>query len=151
MNFFLKSVVALLMLLLPQIAKADMNFIERVLFSDKSYAKEIEVKAYIITQEQACAALCDPPQQPTQLEKKDLVGKKKYLFLQVRNTGKKHAWGTLACKVPSFHAPIKVDIGGLDNPKNYNIYLLHLGSLGFLPSETGIPKISVEWDELYTK
>ena len=151
MNFFLKSIVAFMMVLAPQIARADMNVVDRVLFSDKSYAKEIEVKAYIITQEQACAALCDPPQQPTQLEKKDLIGKKKYLFLQVRNTGNKHAWGTLACKVPSFHAPIKVDIGGLDNPKNYNIYLLHLGSLGFLPSEAGIPKISVEWDELYTK
>ncbi len=79
------------MMLAPQIAKADMNFVDWVLFSDKAYAKEIEVKAYIITQEQACAALCDPPQQPTQLDKNSLIGKKKYLFLQVKNTGKKHA------------------------------------------------------------
>ena len=151
MIFFLKLIAAFAMLLAPQIAKADMNFFDRVLFSDKPYAKEIEVKAYIITQEQACAALCDPPQQPTQLDKKELVGKKKYLFLQVRNTGKKHAWGTLACSVPSYHVPIKVPIFDINNPENYNIYLLHLGLLGFLPSETGTPKISVEWDELYTK
>ena len=151
MKSFLKSIVALLMLLIPQIARADMNFIDLALFSDKTYAKEIEVKAYIITQEQACAALCDPPQQPTQLDKNELGGKKTYLFLQVRNTGKKHAWGTLACKVPRYHGPIKVEVGDLDNPKNYNAYLLHLGSLAFAPSETGIPKISVEWDELYTK
>lgn len=52
MNFFLQTLAALLIILIPQIAKADMNFIERSLFSDKAYAKEIEVKAYIITQEQ---------------------------------------------------------------------------------------------------
>src|SRR3990172_1984849 len=121
MIFFLKLIAAFAMLLAPQIAKADMNFFDRVLFSDKPYAKEIEVKAYIITKEQACAALCDPPQQPTQLDKKELVGKKKYLFLQVRNTGKKHAWGTLACSVPSYHVPIKVPIFDINNPENYNI------------------------------
>ena len=151
MNFCLKSVVALMVMLAPLIAKADMNLVDRVIFSDKSYAKEIEVKAYIITREQACVALCDPTQEPTQLDKKELGGNKTYLFLQVRNTGKKHAWGTLACKVPRYHIPIKVDISDLDNSKNYNIYLLHLGSLAFVPSETGVPKISVQWDELYTK
>jgi len=151
MNFYLKSIVALLMVSMPQIAKADMNFIERSMFSDKAYAKEIEIKAYIITQEQACAALCDPPQQPAQLNNKDLYGKKTYLFLQVKNTGKKHAWGILACKVPRYHDPIKVDIGDLDNPKNYNIYLLHLGVIVLTNSKPDIPKISFEWDKLYTK
>lgn len=151
MNFYLKSIVAFMMVLTPQIAKADMNFVDRILFSDKSYAKEIEVKAYIITGEQACAALCNPPQKPTQLDKKELGGNKTYLFLQVRNTGKKHAWGTLACKVPRYHIPIKVPVDDLDNPKNYNIYLLHLGSLAFFPNETGTPEISIKWDELYTK
>lgn len=151
MNFCLKSIVAFMMVLAPQIAKADMKLVDWVLFSDKSYAKKIEVKAYIITREQARAALSDPPEQPTQLDKKDLVGKKKYLFLQVRNTGKKHAWGILACSVPGYHVPIKVSIFDINNPENYNIYLLHLGLLGFLPSETGAPKIAVEWDELYTK
>lgn len=151
MNFYLKSIAVFVMLLMPQITMAEMNFIERTLFSDKSYAKEIEVKAYIITQEQACAALCDPPQQPVQLDKNELGGEKTYLFLQVRNTGKKHAWGTLACRVPAYHVPIKVPIFDINNPTNYNLYLIHLGSLMFVRSETGTPKISIEWDELYTK
>jgi hypothetical protein len=151
MNFFLKSIAAFSMLLIPQIAKADLNFIKRTLFSDEFYAKEIEVKAYIITQEQACAALRNPPQEPIQLEKKDLIGKTKYLFLQVRNSGKKHTWGTLACELPSFNIPLKVFVGDVDNSNTYNIYILHLGLLGFLPNETGIPEISIKWDELYTK
>jgi hypothetical protein len=151
MNFLLKSIATLLMILTPQIAKADLNFVDRILLSDKAYAKEIEVKAYIITQEQACAALCDPPQQPIQLDNKALYGKKTYLFLQVRNAGKKHAWGTLACKVPRYHVPIKVPIFDIDNPKNYNSYLLHLGVIVLTDSKPDTPKISVEWDELYTK
>ena len=150
-KFFLKTTVAIIMILTPQIVLADMDFIDRILFSDKSYAKEIEVKAYIITREQASAVLRDPPQEPTQLNKKELGGTKTYLFLQVRNTGKKHAWGILSCKAPRYHTPIKVAIDDLDNPNNSNIYLLHLGSLAFFPNETGTPKISVEWDELYTK
>ncbi len=151
MKSFLNLIVFILILVAPHIAKADMNFMERSLFSDKAYAKEIEVKAYIITREQACAALCDPPQQPTQLDNKALYGKKTYLFLQVKNTGKKHAWGILACKVPRYHDPIKVDIGDLDNPKNYNTYLLHLGVIVLTDSKPDMPKISIEWDELYTK
>lgn len=152
MDFRLKSMVILTLALGPQVANADMKFVDWILFSDKAYAKEIEVKAYIITREQACAALCDPPQEPIQLDKKELRGSNKtYLFLQVRNTGKKHAWGTLACSVPSYHVPIKVPIFDINNPKNYNTYLLHLGSLMLVPSETGVPEISVKWDKLYTK
>lgn len=151
MHFCLKSIIALMTVLTPQIAQADMNVVERLLFSDKSYAKEIEVKAYIITREQACAALCDPPQQPTQLDNKALYGEKTYLFLQVRNAGKKHAWGTLACSVPRYHVPIKVPIFDINNPKNYNIYLFHLGVIVLTDSKPDAPKISVEWDELYTK
>ncbi len=151
MNFCLKSIAAFTMVLAPQIAKADMKFVDWVLFSDKAYAKEIEVKAYIITQEQACAALCDPPQQPIQLDNPTLYGKKTYLFLQVRNTGKKHAWGTLACSVPRYHVPIKVPIFDINNPKNYNTYLFHLGVIVLTDSKPDVPKISIEWDELYTK
>jgi hypothetical protein len=151
MKFFLRAIVAIMTIVTPHIARADMNFFDRIMFSDKAYAKEIEVKAYIITQEQACTALCDPQQEVIQLSKKELGGNKTYLFLKVKNMSNKHAWGTLACKVPRYHGPIKVSVGDLDNQKNYNIYLLHLGSLAFIPSSTGIPEISVEWDELYAE
>jgi hypothetical protein len=139
--------------MMPQILRADMNLVDRILFSDKAYAKEIEVKAFIITQEQACAAFCDPPIEPVQLDNKELYGKKTYLFLQVRNNGKKHAWGTLACEVPTYHMPIKISIFGLgrSDSYSYNTYLIHLGSLLLTPNETGTPKISIEWDELCTK
>ena len=153
MIFLLRLMIALGLLSLPVTVKADMKFVDWILFSDKAYAKEMEVHAYIITQEQACAALCEPPQEPIQLDKKGLCRKNTFLFLKVRNNGTKHAWGILACKVPTYHIPIKVSIYGVGRSDRhaYNVYLIQLGSLGIVPSETGMPKISIEWDELYTK
>ena len=153
MNFSLKIMITCILAFMPQLLKADVKFVDWVLFSDKAYAKEMEVQAYIITQEQACIALNDPSQELIQLDKKDLYNKNTFLFLKVRNNGTKHAWGTLACKVPTYHAPIKLSIYGVGRSDKhaYNVYLIQLGSLGIVPSETGIPKVSVEWDELYTK
>lgn len=151
MKFCLDIIAILALVLIPQGVKADGTFIDRVLFSDKAYAQEIEVKAYIVTREQACAALCDPSEEPIQLDRKDLYGHKTFLLLLVRNMGNKHAWGTLACKVPRYHWPMKVSIVDVNNPKNFNIYLLHLGSLMLLPHEIGAPEVSIEWDALYTK
>ncbi len=150
MNFYLNSMVALALLFLPQIAEARMNFFDRLLFSDKAYAKKIEVKAYIITQEQAQAALCNPSHELLQLDKKELYGKKNYLLLQVRNTDITHAWGVLTCRVPSYDVSIKLPIFDLASTKKHNTYLLQIGSPELLPNETGKPEISIGWDELYT-
>ena len=150
MNFCLRSIFVFIMILLPQVVKADMGIMDWILFSDKKYAKHIEVKAFILTQEQACKALCEPEQDPIQLDKKALSGKTKYLFLMVKNLGKKHAWGTLACRVPGYHVPIKVPIFDINSQK-YNLYLIHLGLLGFVSKEGDFPEISIEWDRLYTK
>jgi len=152
MNFYLKAIIALMLILTPQIVRADMDFISRMLFSDRSYAKNIEIKAYIITQEQACVILNDLSQELYQLDNKELYDKKTYLFLKIRrNSGKKHAWGTLSCRVPRYHFPIKIPILDIEGPQNYNTYLIHLGKIVNAPNKPGTPKISTFWDELYTK
>jgi hypothetical protein len=139
--------------LIPQIAQADMDFLDRILFSDKSYTNEMEVKGYIITQEQACTTLSDPTQEIRQLDNKELYRKNTYLFLKVRNNGQKHAWGTLACKVPTYHYPIKISIFGVgrSDRHSYSTYLIQLGSLLLTQNDAGMPSIKIEWDELYTK
>ena len=151
MEFRFKTVIILMLMFIPQAARADMGFIDRLLYSDKPYASEIEVKAYIITPEQACAVFRDPPQEPIQLDNQGLRKASTYLFIQVKNNGKKRAWGTLACKAPLYHVPIKISILHLDDSQIWNNYLIHLGSLMILETETGYPKFSVEWDELYAK
>jgi hypothetical protein len=123
MKLFLQAIVAIMIVVTPHIVRADMNFFDRIMFSDKAYAKEIEVKAYIITQEQACAALCDPSQEVIQLSKKELGGSKTYLYLKVKNTGNKHTCGTLACRVPSYSISIKTTVVAIASSKNFNFYL----------------------------
>ena len=45
MGAFLKIVVACFIAFTPQLLKADVKFVDWVLFSDKEYAKEMEVRA----------------------------------------------------------------------------------------------------------
>ncbi len=151
MNFYLKSMMAVTLIFIPHMAEAGMNLINRMLYADPDYAHEIEIKAYIITEEQTCSAMGDPQQEPTQLSKKCLYGHSTYLFLQVRNIGKKHAWGILACTVPSYHVPLDVPIFNLNSSEEYSIYLIHLGVVTPVPNKPGFPELSFEWKELYTK
>ncbi len=151
MNFYLKSMMVVMLIFIPHMAEAGTNLINRMLYADPDYANEIEIKAYIITEEQACAVMDHPQQEPVQLANKDLYRHKIYLFLQVKNVGMKHAWGTLSCAVPRYHIPLKVSLFNPSSQEEYSIYLVHLGSLMLTPDTPGVPKFSVDWDELYTK
>src|SRR5690348_13981869 len=103
--------IACIFALLPQFLRADLNLFERLLFSDKAYAKHIEVKAYILTEKQSADLLADPVKEPTQLLASELAKfPKRYLVVRVKNLGDKHAWGTLACCVPRIWHPIKIPV-----------------------------------------
>ncbi len=151
MNFFLKPIVAFLMILTPQIAKADMNFFYRILFSDKAYAKHIEVKAYILTDKQSADLLANSSKEPAQLLASELAKfPKLYLVVRVRNLGNKNAWGTLACSVPRIWDPINIPIISIcDDFCNYLICLE--GSSVAESHENFTPQITFKWDQLYTK
>lgn len=151
MSAFLKPIVALLILLLPHVAKADLNLFERLLFSDRAYAKHIEVKVYILTERQSADLLADPLKEPIQLLASELAPfPKKYLVVRVKNLGDKHAWGTLACSVPRVWHPIKVPTISIHD--DFCNYLISLEGLAIAESyENFIPKITFEWDQLYTK
>jgi hypothetical protein len=139
------------MVLIPQAVKAEMNFIERFFLSDKTYAKHIEVKAYILTDKQSADLLDTPLKEPTQLLASDLAKfPKKYLVVRIKNLGKKHAWGTLACSVPRIWNPIKIPAISIHD--DFCNYLICLEGLAVAEShENFMPKITFEWDQLYTK
>jgi hypothetical protein len=113
------------MVLTPHIARADMNLFDRLMFSDKAYAKHIEVKTYILTDKQSADLLADSSQEPTQLFASELARfSKLYLVVRVKNLGNKNAWGTLACSVPRIWDPIKIPIISIrDDFCNYLICL----------------------------
>ena len=143
----------LLMVLMPQIAGAEMKLLDWLFFSDKAYVKHMEVQAYIVPKEDICELLLNFPERYQQLDNKSLYNKDTFLLLRVRNNGKKHAWGALACKVPTYHWSIKISVLGVGRSDfaHYNSYLIELGCLVSVANQPGAPKISIEWDELYTK
>lgn len=137
--------------LLPFSLKADMSLWNRMLFSDKGYAKHIKVKVYILTDGQAADLLANPSKEPVQLLASELSKfPVKYLVARVRNLGNKHAWGTLACSVPCIWEPVKVPI--LCIYKDFTNYLICIEGFAVAESyENFIPKLTCEWDQLYTK
>ncbi len=151
MRFLIKMVFICALAFIPQLLRADLNFIERLLFSDKAYAKQIEVKAYILTDKQSADLLADSLQEPTQLLASELARVPKlYLVVRVKNLGKKNAWGTLACSVPRIWHPIKIPTISIRD--DFCNYLICLEGFSVAYSyENFKPKITFEWDQLYTK
>lgn len=151
MRCFLGSLIGFLLILLPQNANADLNFIERFFLSDKAYARHIEVKAYILTESQSADLLANPSKEPKQLLASELADFSKiYLVVRVKNLGKKHAWGTLACPVPRIWEPVKIPIVSIY--EDFSNYLICIdGTAVAFSHEKFLPKITFEWDQLYTK
>lgn len=151
MRFFIKITMVCALIWIPQIVRADLNIVERFFFSDKAYAKHIEVKAYILTEKQSADLLADPSNEPTQLLSSELAKfPKLYLVARVKNLGNKHAWGTLACSVPRIWHPIKVPTISIHD--DFCNYLICLEGFSVAYSdEIFTPKITFEWDQLYTK
>ncbi len=123
---FLKTLILCLIFIAPLSVFAEMNgLLKWFLFSDKAYASQIEVKAYILTEQQSADLLANPSVEPIQLIGAELSkSTTKYLVVRVKNLGNKHAWGTLACTVRGVWNPIKIPIISIE--RNFCSYLICL-------------------------
>ena len=132
--------IVILVLIVPFVGRA--SFIKKILFSNKSYAKQIEVKAYILTQEQIAELFRNPNKEPnlfTYKELDTLARDKKYCVFRVENLGELNAWGVLAFKMPSIQ-------------KYFCDYLVCISGISVASGENSpYPILTYEWDELYTK
>ena len=137
-------------LLTPFLLIADLT--NKILFSNKGYAKEIEVKTYILTQQQMGDLFNHPDIVPKQLSVKELnnIDFKNYCVIRVKNLGERHAWGILSCKIPGINGIVKVEIPCIK--EYYCDYVVCLSSVRILHNDkSAYPLISYEWSELYTK
>lgn len=128
-----------------------LNFFERFLFSDKAYAKHIEVKTNVLTPTQASTLLANPTQEPAQWTADELNNApSKYLVVRVKNQGKKTAWGSLTCSVPCIWEPLRIPVISIG--EEFSCYLISLDGYRIRKKKTdAIPDITFEWTELYTK
>jgi len=124
----------------------------KVLFSNKRYAKNIEVKTYILTQEQVSDLFKYPDKEPVQLTINKLNNINIIYFVaRVKNLGKKHAWGLLNFNIPNVGMPIKVSVINVKK-QYYCDYVTCLTSIAmYQENKNSAPLISYKWSELYTK
>jgi len=129
-------IVLLLIFIMPFALKAGM--VEKMLFSNKEYAKQVEVKTYILTQEQVADLFKNPGKTPVLLTIDNLNKiDKLYLVLRLRNLGRMHAWGIINCKVPNIGIPIKISLVNIR--EYYCDYVICLGSPALYQENNDLP------------
>lgn len=145
-------IVAIVVVLKTDIANP---LVFRVLFSNKRYAKNIEVKTYVLTQDQVADLFKYPDKEPEQLQVKvfykvEIVQKPRYFVVRVKNLGNRHAWGTLSCKVRCIHKPFKIPIISIG--AQFCNYIICIEGVAISEAKNSpYPDMSYKWSELYTK
>ncbi len=144
-------IIGIVILILIVLFVGRVRIIEKILFSNKSYAKQIEVKTYILTQEQVVNLFKDPQKEPMRLIVDELNKiDKLYFVARVKNLGSSNAWGVLNFQVPSSTFPIKITI--LNIQRDYCDFVICIsGLLVSQKNDTVVPSIKYKWSELYTK
>ena len=150
MKFWL-LIVLIPIALVPFALKAALT--KKLLFSNKNYAKQIEVKTYILTQEQVAQLFREPNKEPhffTSKELNNLARRKRYCVIRVKNLGELHAWGILSCRVRCIHEPFKIPI--FTNRNQFCDSVIDIsGTVIAEAKNSPYPDMSYEWSELYTK
>lgn len=126
-------------------------FVYRWLFSDLDYAKDIEVKTYLLTNEQVSHVFAHPDEEIQQPRKPALESKNVNLVIRLRDLKGGAISGKLRWKMfgPG-GAPIDViKMSTSKNAHKYTTIVLPLGIV-VIEREDALPEpITVEWEELY--
>ena len=156
-NFPLKTVVLTLLAwglfweIKETITQERMIFIVRWLYSDMLHVKDIEVKTYLLNDEQVIAMLSHPNEEVQQPTKKQIASKDMNVVLRIRNLKGGFACGRLAWKFPYTIWSI-VDVSDIPVPRSRKKYTDIIIPTGIIPMERidELPEpITVKWESLY--
>lgn len=131
------------------------RWISWILYNDFEYAKKIEVKPYLLNDDQVIEMLTHPEQEILQPPQRDLYLKNVNLVLRVSNHGDSAAWGVLAYRVfeNGDWFRLEVDIPSSTreiNKQNYD-YVIPLGVVVPFNNDNLPEYIHYKWFSLYTK
>lgn len=132
-------------------AKADdLDPLSRAYLSDKKYAKNIEVQAYLVTRDQVAKVFSDENIDIVQKTNRELYGQEIFLVVRVKNKGEHMSRGLLNFTIPNRGVPITIDIEMMPGlMKSFHDSALYLGD-GLVPNDNKLPPIKHEWKSLYT-
>ena len=149
---FLKLLSVCLISLLPFSPVAgEMSVFTKLYLSNKGYAKHIDVKTYLILEDQLGTVFNSADTPIYQMRNRDLYNKKLYLVVQCRNVGERYAWGEVGLNVNNMNITIPAYCSELpgDMKGFCNCSVIHFGE-GWIPNNDDFPKITYFWKELYT-
>jgi hypothetical protein len=129
-------------------------FLVRMFYSKPGYAKKIEIKPYLLNDEQVLESLMHPQTELQQPPQKELFLKNVNVVLRIKNQGEAIAWGTLAYKVGHINW-LKIDVKLPSiNSKNNLLFYEYVIPIGIaVPyDDDEIPEpIKLKWIALYAK
>jgi len=129
-------------------------FFVRWMFSNRGYAKKIEVKPYLLNDEQVLHLLSHPEEEIQQPPQRELYMKNVNVVLRIQNQGHTEPWGSLAYSTnpPYFWDKIDVKIPSMygKRGKPYFDFVIPIG-IEVLFNNDELPPIEVRWISLYTK
>ena len=114
------------------------------------YAKNIEVKAYIVTREQVAKLFMEKSGEIIQKTNKELHGREIFLLVRCKNIGDYRSLGTLNCRLVKQGVPISIEIAMMPGSMQYfydSVLPIYSGSI---PNDDNTPEIRYEWKSLYT-
>ena len=124
-------------------------------FSNSGYAKKIEVKPYLLNDEQVIHLLANPQQEIQQPPQKDLYLKNVNLVLRISNHGGASAWGILAYRIYEdgkwFRLEIDISSSKREINKKMYDYVIPVGIAVPFDNDKPPEHIQYKWVSLYTK
>ena len=128
----------------------DLDPASHAFLSDEKYAKNIEVKAYLVTKDQIAKLFGEENGEITQKPNKELHGRLVFLLIRCKNFGDYRSFGTINCRISNRGDPISVEITMMPGyMRSFYDSVLPINT-GSIPNDNKTPIISCEWKSLYT-
>lgn len=132
-------------------AKADgLDPLSRMYLSDKKYAKNIEVKGYLVTKDQVSRLFSEENGEIIQKTNKELHGREVFLLIRCKNFGDYRAFGTLNCQLPNCESPMSIEVMMMPGYMKFFYDTVLPVEGGLIRNDNKSPNITCEWKHLYT-
>jgi len=124
------------------------NIIGNILFSNKGYAKNIEIQTYLMSEDKLGDMMKNHWRgEIAQESHAELYGKQVYLLLRVKNNANPSAWGMLQYSL-EYSGKSKIYIDNIPRGEFFN-YIIPKGKYFTLHEK--LPQVDINWEQLFVK
>lgn len=155
MNLVINKLISItsfigVILMLNQSCLGQGSMIEKFIFSDKSYAKHVEIKFYVVTAEFAAKLILleSPPSEIEPLAYNTAKDKEIFAFIALKNNGNKSPWGSLI--FDSIGRKRKISVSFISR-NSWTYFVIPVGKIQNEQDIELLQKAKLKWEKLYSK